>query len=376
MRENWLNIFQSFLEKVLISLSYRVVTEIKAFLNKNVPLLSFSNSFSVYILFYMGICIVMFSSWFKNSKTLITIFSIISADTMSMHIPFPKEPINLLFLPSIYLYIGLISTWIWSFRIYLSYLRKYDVIEESISNFLILYIVSRIIMLFEKYDVLELLGILSLIYLLLPIHAGMYSHLQLQHIFVKIIETLSVRGIVLWLNLIYLNAIGVFDMLALIIAPYILLVFNPFQKSTKLANCSEMLAFSCAQKLSSFMHVYLSNMTALFVFSTSFTVLVYLRMCPHLMCKIARMGANFSFISFVDKEIKSFTIFEEKIILFIVILVVVDLVLEHLRKTIKVSETTTTQQVKKSESIITIISGTENASNVQLNVGLPSTSNE
>jgi len=287
-----------------------------------------------------------------------------------MHIPFPKEPASILFLPSIYLYMGLISTWIWSFRLYLSYLRKYDVIEESISNFLILYIVSKVIGLFEQFELLELLGIFSLIYLMLPIYAEQYDHLSLQHIFLKLTETLSIRGIVLWLNIVYFNGIGVFDMLALIIAPYILFVFNPFRKNTKLASCSEMLAFSCSQKLSSFAHIYVSNITSLYIFSSCFTVLVYLGLCPHLMCKISRMGANFAFISIIDKETKWLNIFEEKIILFIVILVIVDSILEFMKRSI-----TQSIHVTKKESIITIISGSDTSSNVERNVGLPSTSN-
>lgn len=368
MKENWLNIFQSFLEKVLISISYRVVTEIKVLLNRKVPLLSFSNGFTVYILFYTSICLVMFSSWLKNSKTLITIFSIITAETMSMHIPFPKEPTSILFLPSIYLYIGLISTWIWSFRLYLSFLRKYDIMEESISNFLILYIVSKIIRLFEELNFLEMLGILSLIYIMLPVNASKYDHLSLQHIFLKIIENLSIRGIVLWLNFVYFNNIGIFDMLALIIAPYILLVFNPYRNNLKLINCSEMLAFSCSQKLSSFIHLYMTNITSLFLFCSSFTIFVYLRLCPHLMCKISRMGANFAFISYIDKETKFFNIFEEKIILFTVILLIVENIQDHLKKTIQDSE-----KIGKRETIITIIGGDENESGVERNVGLPST---
>ena len=80
------------------------------------------------------------------------------------------------------------------------------------------------------------------------------------------------------------------------------------------------------------------------------------------------MGANFAFISYIDKETKFFNIFEEKIILFTVILLIVENIQDHLKKTIQDSE-----KIGKRETIITIIGGDENESGVERNVGLPST---
>jgi len=214
-------------------------------------------------------------------------------------------------------------------------------LEYSITNFLILYSVSRSLVHFQSTAFLKhVLGILSMLFLLsLPsqkylmstnIHGGKIMPIML----CRMLDTLSIRGIVLWINHLLQEVIGVSDEHAVILGQYlILIVLDPYAKlNDRVSSCCDILAFSCAQKTATLMRYFVSHTVSTVAFIGGFTVMASCNMCPHVSCRYMRLGASFSFIGSMNESIDRVAIKEEKLLWFLGLLVVIEILKEMVTK--------------------------------------------
>lgn len=339
-------LIKTFCNRVLISVCYTCVNEIKLQFIRYLPVVEHASMLSVSFILMSTYIVV---KKVKPGKGLQTILSIFFADTITESLMVIKEPSSYVLIPSILLYICVIAILM---TLLYDATKSNDPHQEyvfrSVDDFIILYTASRSLKYFQNAQQLYILGILSLTFLSFP--SLNTSNVFSQNV-ERIIESLAARGFIMHLTSSLKTFSGVSNDLHLITTEYTLLhIWNHFMLNTKLKICGDIIVLSCTQKLTVYLTSIVSATIATSVFVTLYSVLWYNGICPHLGCKFGRLGASFTFSALIETYVNNVKIHEEKIFWYITIITLLEKMIEFMEKKDR-EETSSKKNVETKQAV-------------------------
>ena len=329
----WILIIESFLQRLLISTSYSAVNHIQNIMKTHIP--SYADNFTFYItaIFFYFACLI----YFDSSKGLQIVFSMLSAQALTSSLPIPQEPVSYLTLPGILLYFSSVSTVMWMMNSVSLSNEKLQKATISIVDYVTLFAASRGLAKFQTTGQMNILGIMALAYLINPITPSKsperYSWIS--HFF-SVVECLSIRGFTLWISIQIKSSFKISNILSIIVIHVFLLVWNPFAITKKLQQCAGILSLIISQQLSILLQLYVDSFACASVLMSVLTWFIYLRICPHFLCDVCKLGTSISMTKWFESQIKNINQPHEAIFVYIFIFFMIEKSLSALNSLSKI----------------------------------------
>lgn len=244
------------------------------------------------------------------------------SDIIVYNSPFMSELSSQMWIPQILVYVILFCACVHFFELYATSLNSKSTVHNNLINFVKIYVTSKVISVFISKALIRVLGIISLVYTTSPIVST--------NVFFTFLDGVFARSLIMWINSILIESTGVSHALAVIVTQYAILSTELLKKHPKLLLCHNILILSCAQKISVFALKYASNFTNFLLFFSLFLILMSIQLGSHPVCQILRTSASFSLAGIVDEQIKSIIYTHERVIIYLIVIGMLDMVNEKI----------------------------------------------
>ena len=279
----WPDVLANLIDKLLISTSYSALTYGSGLL------VQFSNASSSRDIFPM-VCSVLFFTFalkFRTLEGLQNVCILMAAQKFSLGVPLPQEPLGVLVLPAVFVYFGTAAI-IMEYTCKTGKSMLFKTGEAAkVCGYVVLFVGARALARFEAIKQTEILGVISVVYLLLPFEPTLDDRGAIFH-FVQITDCLANRGGVLWLIGKIQTFTGVSSLFPNIFFFLALLMWwNPLVRLPRLQNCAGVFTFYTARKIVMLMQSHMSD-----------AICCSLLACV-LVCIMVNMNANSPLLSMV-----------------------------------------------------------------------------
>jgi hypothetical protein len=334
--ENEYALYKTFFHRLLITICYTFVNQIKASIREKCPNIEIEN---VLVSFMIMLLLGIFNANIVKIKGIQTTFSILFADIFTGSLVLVKEPTSYVIVPSILLYIcnvNMIMACIYDNIVKnRSKVKSIEELWNSTNDFVILYIVSRCIKYIQDIQHMNLLYIFSFCYLWIP--TNFRNNTQGVSTFerntMKTLESLCARGCILLLTIKVFQDIGISKKIDQVIMEYVIIhLINHIHNNKKIKLCGEFLVLAFTQQTINSLSNIISAMISCCIYLTTYIMLVSNRLCPHLGCKCSRVGASLTFITIIQEYMTKLNKSEEKSVVYLVLIVCIEIVIERIER--------------------------------------------
>ena len=341
---SWLTAIDSLMDKLLISTSYSALSQ------GSQLLLRVSVAASTKDIFQMA-CTFLFFMIAVRSKTLDGLQNVLimmAAQSFSSGVPLPQEPSGVLVLPAILLYFGAAAIIMdYAYTTSQKMQCSDDTATAKTVEYVVLFVAARGLARFQAIQQIEILGIVSLVYLLLPadlllsfrrknslFFSSSSTHSGAFGFFIKIVECLANRGIVLWL----ISKIQAFTGVSAIF-PNLFFVLTLLMCSTtlqlqRLQNCAAVFTYYAGKQIVQGMQYQMNEAICSCLLGSITVCMLVNGDCSSPLFNMVLLGTGILLSSWLENWVKGWSQTADWMAIYLLVFVILELVAHTVRRSI------------------------------------------
>ena len=343
----YLNTMSSILDRLLIAASYGALQKGTAVLGTLTVTAATRDIFQVASTFFFFLLAIKF----RTLEGLQNVLVMICAQGFSASMPLPQEPTGILVLPAILLYFG-------GSALVMEYAYRFGLIKDNADTtttktiqYLVLFVGARGLARFQALAQNEILGVLSMIYLMLPakLTSVQYKPKSALDFFVQIVDCLANRGIVLWLIAKIERFTGVSSLFPYIFFFLGVLMWNPVARAPKLETCVSVFSFFTARQIVQLIQERLSDVVCAVLLTSMLTCMLLNGDGSSALANMVMVGLGVVFTNWLDKWIHNWSQHSDWMIVYLLVFVILETVGRQVRRGVQTQLEKTAGGSKKNE---------------------------
>ena len=320
----WVVTMRDIIARLLISASYSALSQGNIAL---VPLSTTKNNI------FPLVCSCLFMMIAMKTQTLEglqNVFIMLAGQNVSSGIPLPQEPSGALVLPAIMVYFGAASMIMRYLHNNVSCRTQCMDITSKTMKYFILFATSRALARFQAIKQEEVLGLISLVYLLLPVNVlGINPNDEEEEAddistavyFWRIVDCLANRGIAIWIIdkiQVFTGASSLFPNLFFLLA---VSMWNPLARVAKLGDCMGVFTFYAAREIVQIMQKKMSEAVCLSFLSCLIICMTMRGDSSSTMMRMVVIGIGMIFSTWLERWVKNWSQTSDWMIIYLIIFV-------------------------------------------------------
>jgi hypothetical protein len=314
--DDGLNAISGIVDRLLIAASYSALRQGTIILTNVVLTVGTRDIFQLVCTFLFFLIAIKF----KTLEGIQNLLVMVTAGGFSAAMPLPQEPSGFLVLPAVLVYFAM-SALVMEYAYRFGLIRdEKDTATSKTIQYIVLFVGARGLARFQAIEQVGILGVISLVYLLLPLNIPYKTNSTLDF-FLQIVDCLANRGVVVWLIRGIETFTGVSSLFPNIYFYVGVLMWNPLGKAPKLSTCAGVFTFFTARQIVRVLQTRLSDAVCGLLLCGILTCMIISGDGSSPVFTMIMFGSGVIFTNWLEKWIKNWSQHSDWMIVYLVVFV-------------------------------------------------------